>query len=117
MNIDEMKFGELKKIAAMFSGQAEPHAFCGRRVLVRTYSAGVHTGVLQSLSGDEATLTQSVRLWKWRAKDGIALSGVAIHGIVRAESKLDTPLPLIALIGVIEVIPMSDAAWESIYGA
>ena len=43
------------------------HPFTGRYVLCRCYSAGVHCGELVSLSGEQAILKNSRRLWFWRA--------------------------------------------------
>ena len=87
----------------------------GKYVIVRCYSAGVHAGTLKELDGDKAILTDSNRLWYWVTKEGIALSGVAQHGIKRGESKVDSMNPTIYLTGVIEVIPCADGVRKSIY--
>jgi hypothetical protein len=92
------------------------HPFAGRYVIVRCYSAGVHAGVLVSQTGDQAVLRDSRRLWRWTARDGIALSGVAAHGIKASASKVDAPVD-IALTGVIETIVASPAAEETIRNA
>ena len=55
MNIDEMTYGELKQIAAMFSSvpqAAAPHPFVGKYVIARCYSAGVHAGEVVSADGE-----------------------------------------------------------------
>ena len=49
-NIDNMTIGQAREIAALFNGMQHAdkhkpswaHPLIGRRVLVRTYSAGVH---------------------------------------------------------------------------
>lgn len=116
MNIDNLTFGELKQIAAMFGQtQQQPHPMVGKYVILRCYSAGVHAGELVSQTGDQAVLRNSRRLWSWKAKSGVALSGLSQHGL--ESGKVDTLLPEIALTGVIETIPCSDAAKESIHGA
>lgn len=117
MNIEDLTIKEARQLAAMFGNtqQSAPHPFVGKYVICRCNSAGVHAGVLVSQSGDEAVLKDSRRLWYWKAKQGIALSGVAQHGIT-SESKLDAVNPDIALTGVIETIPCTDAAKESING-
>ena len=119
MNIDNLTFGELKQIAALFSAQQkqEAHPFIGKYVICRCYSAGVHAGELFHLNGDQAILKNSRRLWQWRAKEGIALSGVAQNGLVYDKSKVDVINPEIALTGVIEIIPCSNSAKESIHAA
>lgn len=118
MNIDNLTFGELKQIAAMFQNQSTPvaaHPFVGKYVIARCYSAGVHAGEVVSAEGENVILKDSRRLWSWKAKDGIALSGVAQNGI-KSESKVDTMNPLISLTGVCELIVCSEVAKASING-
>ena len=119
MNIDEMTYGELKQIAAMFGAVSqmspEPHPFVGKYVIARCYSAGVHAGEVVSVDGENVILRNSRRLWSWKAKDGVALSGVAQAG-VQSGCKIDVLNPLIALMGVCELIPCSNTAKESIDG-
>ena len=118
MNLDDITIGQARQLAAMFSSQPagpQPHPFVGQFVICRCSSAGVHAGVLQSQDGDQAVLTDARRLWSWKAKNGVALSGLSQHGL--ASGKLDTLVPFIALTGVAETIPCSVAAKESIYAA
>jgi hypothetical protein len=120
MNIDDLTIAQARQIAALFSAvqptaSSAPHPFAGRHVICRCYSAGVHAGVLVSQTGDQAVLKDARRLWQWRANAGIALSGLAINGL--HSGKVDTLLPEIALTGVIETIPTSDKARESINAA
>lgn len=119
MNLDSLTYGELKQIAAMFSGAqqppAQPHPMVGQYVILRCYSAGVHAGELVSQTGDQAILRNARRLWSWQANAGVALSGLAVHGL--KGGKVDTELPQIALTGVIETIPCSNKAKESIRAA
>ena len=118
MNIDSLTIGEVKQIKALLASADAPvtntpHPFVGRYVLCRCLSAGVHTGELDSLNGDQAILRNSRRLWSWKCRSGIALSGVAQFGLAPG-CKVDTLNPEIALTGVIEVIPMTEAARESV---
>lgn len=118
MNIDSLTFGELKQIAAMFAAQQSPslkrHSMEGQYVIARCYAAGVHAGTVASVDGENVILTNSVRIWSWKAKDGLALSGVAQNGLSKDKSKLDSKNPVIYLTGVCELIPCSAAAKESI---
>jgi hypothetical protein len=118
MNIDNLTFGELRKIAAMFAGQqtaAKPANFViGEYCIARCYSAGVHAGEVVSVDGENVILKDSRRLWSWKAQDGIALSGVAQHGVKSSECKIDSVNPLIYLTGVCELIPCTEKAKESI---
>ena len=82
-------------------------------VLVRTYSAGVHVGYLESREGNEAILRQSRNIWYW---DGAAgLSQLAVSGTSKPENcKFTVVVPSRTLIGVIEILPISKEAKESI---
>jgi hypothetical protein len=114
MNFDDMTIGEAKQLAALFSGQSSsPHPFVGKYVIARCYAAGVHAGEVVSADGENVILKNSRRLWSWKAKDGIALSGVAQTGI-QSGCKVDVMNPEIALTGVCELIPCSKIARESI---
>lgn len=117
MNINDLTIGQAKELAALLNaGQSctTPHPFVGRYVLCRCYSAGVHAGILVSQEGENVVLKNSRRLWSWKASDGIALSGVAQHGI--NDGKLDVVNPEIFLTGVCETIPCSQKSEESING-
>ena len=120
MNIDNLTYGELKQIAALFAGaaniQSAPtniHPFVGKFVIARCYAAGVHAGEVVSVDGENVILKDSFRLWSWKAKDGVALSGVAQTGI-QSGCKIDLQNPVIYLTGVCELILCSDSAKESI---
>lgn len=121
MNINDLTLGQLKEIAAMMNAQIpQPtqnpqHPFVGKYVIARCYSAGVHAGEVVSVDGENVMLKDSRRLWSWKAKDGVALSGVAQNGL-KSEGKVDTLNPEIALTGVCELIPCSVKARESIDG-
>lgn len=120
MNIEDLTIGQARELVRLF-GATSPVAtvspFIGRYVLVRCYSAGVHAGELVSQDGDIVILKNSRRLWQWKAKAGVALSGVAVNGLAPSGSKVDVELPELMLTGVIETIPTSEAARESIRAA
>ena len=119
MNIEDLTIKQARELAAMFSGTpaaAAAHPFVGRYCIFRCYGAGVHAGELVSADGTNAIVKNSRRLWQWRAKKGVALSGVAMTGLNNPE-KIDVELPDLALTDVIEIIPCSKAAEESICAA
>jgi len=122
MNIDNLTFGELKAIAALFNATQTPQTpqtpdpMVGQYVICRCHSAGVHAGTLVSQTGDVVVLKDSRRLWSWTANEGVALSGVAQHGIKASKSRTDSLNPQIRLTGVIETIPATEKAKESING-
>lgn len=133
MNIDNLTISEVKQIVAMFSrlSQTAPAAaigaqssafeklrddlIVGKFCIARCYSAGVHAGYVEAVDGENVILRDSVRLWSWKASDGIALSGVAQHGI-KTGCKIDTKNPVLYLTGVCELIPCSEQSKESIDG-
>jgi ferredoxin-fold anticodon binding domain-containing protein len=83
----------------------------GRHVVVRTFSAGVHIGVLAEVEGQAVVLTNARRLWAWSG--AFTLSEIAVTGIKPSESRLSTNVPEILLIQAIELIPTSAAARSS----
>ena len=122
MNIEELTLKQIREIAALVNGTVQrpatptaPHPFVGKYVIARCYSAGVHAGFVKHVDGEQVVLADSRRLWSWKAKDGIALSGVAQTGI-QSGCKIDVANPEIYLTGVCELIPCSAAAQESIHG-
>ena len=123
-NIDSLTFGELKQIAALFAA-AQPavavsscnsiaSSLIGKYVIARCHSAGVHAGTVEAVDGENVILRDSRRLWSWKAADGVALSGVAQHGI-KSGSKLDVVNPRIYLTGVCELIPVANGVGEAIH--
>lgn len=87
----------------------------GRYVIVRTYSAGVHAGVLGARDGREVVLSGARRIWRW---DGAAsLSELAQRGTSKpGECKFPAPVDRILLTEAIEIIPCTAAARASIEG-
>lgn len=108
MNTDNLTLGEVKQLISLFnqpSTQA-PHPMLGRRVLVRTYSAGVHIGDVVSVNGMEVQLKNALRLWKWEG-GGLSLSAVANNGIKGGRLNQTGE---VYLTNAIEFIPTTDAA-------
>jgi hypothetical protein len=58
-------------------------------VIVRSHTAGVHAGYLESRKGDTIVLTQSRRLWQW---SGASLSQVASFGPAGGTNKFGVPV-------------------------
>lgn len=89
----------------------------GDWVIVRSHSSGVHFGRLKSKKGNEVTLKDSRRMWRWWSASENSLSGVARHGINREKSKICGPLKTIVLPEVCEIIPVGEECRDSIFGA
>ena len=96
------------------AGEKKQNQFIGKYVVCRCYSAGVHAGELVSQENDIVVLKNSRRLYYWIANEGIALSGVAQNGIKPTGCKIDVLNPEIMLTSVIEIIPTTKKAEESI---
>lgn len=113
MNLDELTIGQARELAALFGsekakGLANP--YIGQRVIVRTFSAGVHIGTLVAASGKECRLgDDAMRLWKWEG-GGLSLSAVAMDGI--KGGRLNRT-PSVFLTESIEYIPVTNKAWDS----
>ncbi|EEC0293648.1 hypothetical protein YV76_000988 [Salmonella enterica subsp. enterica] len=90
--------------------------FIGKVVIIRTHRAGVWFGILSEKSGNEVILAAARRMWRWWAAESISLSAVSVHGINREKSKIAGPVDSVWL-EAIEIIPVTDAAFESINGA
>ena len=86
--------------------------FIGRHVIVRTYSAGVHFGLLVKRDGKECVLNDARRIWEWRG--AFTLSAVAMEGI--KSGRISAVVPLILLTEAIEIIPCSTVAIDNISG-
>lgn len=87
----------------------------GKYCIIRTYSAGVFAGTLSERDGREAIATNARRLWYW---DGAAsLSQLAIDGVSKPQNcKFPAPVEQVLLTEVIEILPCTEKAIESIVG-
>ena len=89
----------------------------GKKVIIRANRAGVFFGTLkekhETTAGVEVVLENSRRLWYW---DGAAsLSQLATEGTKKPSScKFTVTVPKHNVMDVIEIIPCSDEAIESI---
>lgn len=83
--------------------------------IIRADRAGVFFGHVKERNGDEATLTDVRRLWYW---DGAAsLSQLAVDGVSKPRRcKFTVAVPEMTVLGVIEIIPCSDKAVQSVQG-
>lgn len=86
----------------------------GKYVVIRTYSAGVHIGVLKAHDGSLATLTDARRIWSWDKAN--TLHEIANNGVGDG-SRVSEAVTEIAVNGVIEVIATTAAGEASLRGA
>ncbi len=82
-------------------------------VIVRTYSAGVFAGELESRKGQEVVLKKARRLWYWAG--AASLSQLAQVGTSCSSScKFPTPVDEVTLLQVIEILSVTPKARKSI---
>ena len=75
-------------------------------VVVRTFSAGVHVGVLVSRNGRDVELADARRIWRWSGAN--TLNELSQMGVDETGStRISEPVPSITLTEAIEVIPCS----------
>ena len=84
-----------------------------RYVIVRTYSAGVFAGVLESRVGQEVVLTNVRRLWYWAG--AASLSELAVRGTSKPKQcKFPVAVPRVELLQAIEILDVTPRARASI---
>jgi len=82
-------------------------------VMVRTYSAGVFAGYLESREGKEVKLRKARRIWRWAG--AASLSELATKGTNNPkECKFPCEVESVELIEAIEIIPITKEAQQSI---
>ena len=83
--------------------------------IVRTNSAGVFAGYVESRNGQEVVMLQARRIYYW---DGAAsLSELATRGTSRPQNcKFPAPVPRVELLQAIEILDCTEAAKRSIEG-
>lgn len=81
-------------------------------VVVRTYSAGVHCGLLVSTDGPRTTLTKASRIWRWRGAN--TLHEVSLHGVDQDYTRISEQVDHIELPGTIEVIHATAKAQKNL---
>lgn len=83
--------------------------------IVRTYSAGVHCGIVREISytsgGGAVMLTDARRIWQW--SEAFTLNEVATNGCGES-SRISQPVNKILLLQAIEVIPCTAKAKKNL---
>ena len=81
-------------------------------VLIRTYSAGVHCGILEYTEDKKVILSKARRVWRWRGAN--TLNELSQHGADFEWTRISEPVDMITLTEAIEIIPCSDKARENL---
>ena len=83
--------------------------------IIRCEKAGVFFGHIKDRNGDEAVLTDVRRIWYWEG--AATLSQMAMEGVKKPEAcRFTVTVPEMTVLGVIEMIPCTDEAVQSILG-
>lgn len=80
----------------------------GEFVLVRTYSAGVHCGILRECNGTAVLLSDARRIWRWRGAN--TCSEISLRGVDHDYTRISEPVHRILLTQAIEVILCTETA-------
>src|SRR3990172_5503597 len=85
----------------------------GTYVIVRTYSAGVFAGTLNSQEGQTVVLKDARRLWYWSG--AASLSQLAMEGVKNPDRcKFPCEVDRVELFQVIEILDVTEQAKASI---
>ena len=83
--------------------------------IVRTYSAGVFAGYLQSRDGQEVVMRDARRIWYWSG--AASLSQLAVDGTSNPDNcKFPVAVDTVTLLQVIEILDCTEKAKKSIEG-
>ena len=83
------------------------------KVIGRADRAGVFFGTIEGKEGSEVTLRNCRRIWYWSG--AASISELAVCGTKRPQDcKSSVSVDSITILGVIEIIPCTDKAIESI---
>ena len=94
---------------------APVNAEISRKVMIRTYSAGVHFGDIVSRVDKEVKLENAHRVFYW--KGACSLSQLAMEGSnERSDCKISVKVDSITLTEAIEIIDMTDFAYDNLAG-
>ena len=81
--------------------------------IVRTYSAGVFFGIIESREGREAVIRDARRIWSWEG--AASLSQLAVDGTSKpTECRFPCEVDKIIVIEVIEILSMTEKALASL---
>lgn len=79
------------------------------KYIIRTDRAGVFYAGIESRNGSEAVLTDARRIHYWQG--ATECIGIALNGVGEG-SRITASIPTMTVLGVIEVLPVSEAAQE-----
>ena len=113
MNVETIKVNEVEYVRKDSLAQQAPSLNGLKYAIVRTYSAGVFAGYIESQAGQEVVLLKARRLWQWAG--AASLSQLATDGTSNpASCKFPCEVERIKLLNAIEILDTTDKAKKSI---
>lgn len=80
--------------------------FIGKKVLVRSYDAGVYFGTLEEMDGETVKMSNVRNIWHWTGAS--CLSQIANDGITG--DKVSPVVSFMVINRVCQILPLSDKA-------
>jgi len=112
--LEEMKLKDVMQLVQLLQGNKATNEN-GKYCIVRTYSAGVFAGELQSRNGQEVVLHNARRLWKWSG--AASLSQLAMEGVKNPDDCMfPCEVSRVELLNAIEILDCTEMARLSIKG-
>ena len=112
-NPESITIDDVKYVRADSINQNAPTMDGMKYVIVRTYSAGVFAGYLESRTGQEVVLRNARRIWYWEG--AASLSQAAYSGFSKPEKcKFPVEVSKVELLQAIEILDCTKQAQESI---
>lgn len=84
----------------------------GKFVIVRTWTAGIHCGVLAESHGTAVRLTEARRIWRWRGAN--TLHELSLHGAAEEHTRISEPVPEILLTQATEILPCTEKSRKNL---
>lgn len=114
MSIETIKINEVEYVRKdSLQGEKSPDLNGLKHAIVRTHSAGVFAGYIESQNGQEITLVKARRLWQWAG--AASLSQLAMEGTSDPKScKFPQEVDRVKLFQVIEILDTTKKAKDSI---
>ena len=85
--------------------------FIGKKVLVRSYDAGVYFGTLEDVEGESAKLSNVRNIWQWQG--ATCLAQIAEDGI--RSGKVSQKVNSMILNRVCQILPLTNKAIDNLY--
>jgi len=81
-----------------------------KKVLVRSYDAGVYFGTLTEVDGETCRIEKVRNIWKWSGAN--SLSDIALYGI--SGGNVTPEVSVMVLNRVCQIIPLTDVAIKNL---